>query len=227
MTNLCPCCGGRMIIISSRGSNQARLHTTGQARRRQPSGSTPHDPITANQPVLPDLFLLGRRPPLPSSHSYAQFPAICTRNHPAQPTARSFAPTCSLTALQNHPCTLRFLSLPLPLACPNPHSLFAAPLSRGAAFPIPPDAISCLGAFRTPVTEPGVSSVFAGVRKPAHNPTYQFASIRFECRPDLLHHNRSNPPLFTLFAVIIDMLPWGRPRGRRGAPVWRSPWLGP
>jgi hypothetical protein len=33
----------------------------------------------------------------------------------------------TLTALQNHLCTRHFLSLPLPLACPNPHSLFAGP----------------------------------------------------------------------------------------------------
>ena len=31
---------------------------------------------------------------------------------------------------------------------PNLHSLFAAPLSCGTAFPLPPDAISCLGALR-------------------------------------------------------------------------------
>jgi hypothetical protein len=29
-----------------RGSNQAKRHTTERARRRQRSGSTPHDPIT-------------------------------------------------------------------------------------------------------------------------------------------------------------------------------------
>src|ERR1700737_2915483 len=58
-------------------------------------GSTPHDPITADQRALPDLFLLACSPLQPSSHSYAQFADRCTPNHPAQPTARSFAPTRS------------------------------------------------------------------------------------------------------------------------------------
>src|SRR5271166_5961588 len=80
---------------SLRGSNAAQLRTTEQARQRQRSGSTPHDPITADQRPLPDLFLLACSPPQPSSHSYAQFADSCTRKHPAQPTARSFAPTRS------------------------------------------------------------------------------------------------------------------------------------
>jgi hypothetical protein len=61
----------------------------------------------------------------------------------------------TLTALQNHLNHLRachFPSLPLLLACPNPHSFVAAPLSRGTAFPLPPDAISCLDAFQPPVS---------------------------------------------------------------------------
>ena len=65
---------------SLRGSNQAQRHTTERARRRQRSGSTPHDPITANQRSLPDLFLLAcRRPPQPSSHLSSQFANTCTQ----------------------------------------------------------------------------------------------------------------------------------------------------
>ena len=70
-------------------------HTTEQARRRQQSGSTPHDLITADQRALPDLFLLARRPPRSSSHSCAQFAQNCARKYPAQPTAHSSAPTRS------------------------------------------------------------------------------------------------------------------------------------
>jgi hypothetical protein len=51
---------------------------------------------------------------------------------------------------------------------PNPHSLFAAPPSRGSAFPLPPDAISCLSAFRTPAGGASGEISAAGVRKPAH-----------------------------------------------------------
>jgi hypothetical protein len=59
-------------------------------------------------------------------------------------------------------CTRHFLSLPLPLACPNPHSLFAAPLPCGSAIPLPPDAISCLGAFQPPVIGARGKVVLAG-----------------------------------------------------------------
>jgi hypothetical protein len=55
-----------------------------------------------------------------------------------------------------------FLSLPLPLACPNPHSFFAAPLPCGTARPLSPDAISCLGAFQPPVVGERGEIVIAG-----------------------------------------------------------------
>ena len=54
-------------------SNAAQLRTTERARQYQPSGSTPHDPITAHQRSLPDLFWLAYRPPHPSSHLSSQF----------------------------------------------------------------------------------------------------------------------------------------------------------
>jgi hypothetical protein len=72
-----------------------KLHTTERARPPQRSGSIRHDLITAVQRSLPDFFLLACSPPQPSLHSYAQFADSCTRKHPAQPTARSFAPTRS------------------------------------------------------------------------------------------------------------------------------------
>src|SRR5947209_390379 len=80
---------------SSSGSNAAQLRTTERARQRQRSGSTPHDPITADQRALPDLFLLARRPPQPSSHSSSQFADCCTRNRSLQPATPSLAATSS------------------------------------------------------------------------------------------------------------------------------------
>src|SRR4051794_16481690 len=64
------------------------------------------------------------------------------------------------THLQRHVHFRESKILSLPLARPHITSIaaaqipiaFAAPLSRGAAFPLPPDAISCLGAFRPPVS---------------------------------------------------------------------------
>jgi|GraSoiStandDraft_4_1057263.scaffolds.fasta_scaffold2171123_1 hypothetical protein len=64
------------------------------------------------------------------------------------------------THLQRHVHFRESKILSLPVA-PSHHQhrrsaqipiAFAAPLSRGAAFPLPPDAISCLGAFRPPVS---------------------------------------------------------------------------
>ena len=52
------------------------------------------------------------------------------------------------------------------LACQNLHSLVAAPSSCGTAGPISLDAISCHGAFRTPVAGARGEIVVAGVRKP-------------------------------------------------------------
>ena len=71
----------------------------------------------------------------------------------------------ALAARQNRLCTSLFRSSPLPLACPNLHSLFVAPPSCGTEGPLPPDAISCLGAFRTPV----------GRNPRAHHPDYFFS----------------------------------------------------
>jgi hypothetical protein len=82
-------------MTSSKGSNEAQHRTIDPARQRQRSGSTHHDPITANQRPLPDLFLPAPHPPQPGSHSSSQFAENCTRKHRAQPTARSFAPTRS------------------------------------------------------------------------------------------------------------------------------------
>jgi hypothetical protein len=48
----------------------------------------------------------------------------------------------------------------------------SATLAEGAAHPPPPDAISCLGAFRTPTAGARGEIVIAGVRKPAHNRTH-------------------------------------------------------
>jgi hypothetical protein len=80
---------------SSRGSNAAQLRTTERAPRRQRSGSTPHDPITADQRALPDLCLLACSPPQPSSPSSSQFADCFTRNRSLQPATPSLAATCS------------------------------------------------------------------------------------------------------------------------------------
>ena len=80
---------------SLRGSNAAQLRTTERAHRRQRSGSIRHDPITADQRSLPELLLLARRPPQPSSHSYAQFADTCTRNRSLQPATPSLPATSS------------------------------------------------------------------------------------------------------------------------------------
>jgi hypothetical protein len=76
-TNLCPCCGGRMIIIE-----------------RFERGATPYASGRDQDRYLM-IPLLGHRPPQPSSPSCAQFAESCTRKHPAQPTAYSYAPTRS------------------------------------------------------------------------------------------------------------------------------------
>jgi hypothetical protein len=69
-TNLCPCCGGRMIIIErfERGS------TPYQARQRQQSGSTHHDSHHCRSEIAGDLyFLLACCPPLHQrSHTACQ-----------------------------------------------------------------------------------------------------------------------------------------------------------
>src|SRR3979411_3313539 len=59
----------------------------------------------------------------------------------------------TLTARQNHLCTSHFLSLALPLACPNPHSLFAAPPSHYL-----PTRFRALALFRRRPTERVVRS---------------------------------------------------------------------
>src|SRR5215472_2267299 len=55
-----------------------------------------------------------------------------------------------LAARANHLCTRLVLVSPAPVPCPNPHNRLAAPAPCGSAGAPPPDAISCLGAFRTP-----------------------------------------------------------------------------
>jgi integrase/recombinase XerD len=83
------------VSICTRNVIMTGLRFTEQARQRQRSGSTPHDPITADQRSPPELLLLACSPPQPSSHSDAQFAHSRTRKQPAQPTARSFTPTRS------------------------------------------------------------------------------------------------------------------------------------
>ena len=50
-----------------------QLRITSRAHQYQRSGSTRHDPITADQRSLPDLFWLAYRPPHTSSHLSSQF----------------------------------------------------------------------------------------------------------------------------------------------------------
>jgi hypothetical protein len=57
----------------------------------------------------------------------------------------------TLPIAQKHLSTLRTLTSPAPPTSRNLHSPLAAALSCGTAFPLPPDAISCLGAFQPPV----------------------------------------------------------------------------
>src|SRR5213083_2621785 len=80
---------------SLRGSNAAQRRTTERAHPPQRSGSIPHDPNTADQRALPDLFLLACSPPQPSSHSSSQFADCSTRNRSLQPATPSLAPTSS------------------------------------------------------------------------------------------------------------------------------------
>ena len=61
---------------------------------RQRSGSTPHDPITADQQHCQTYFA-GAPPAIAKPAFIAEFADRCTRKHPAQATARSFAPICS------------------------------------------------------------------------------------------------------------------------------------
>ena len=87
----------------------------------------------------------------PATAKLAFIRSIRTQLHSQTPrTAHSaFIRTNSLTltALQNHLCTHHFLSLPLLLACPNPHSLFAAPLPCGSAVPHLPTRFRALALF--------------------------------------------------------------------------------
>jgi hypothetical protein len=82
--------------------------------------------------------------------------SICRELHSQSSRATNRAPICTglfiLTKAQKYLCSHRVPRSSASLACPNLHSLLAAPPSRGAAFPLPPDAIPCLGAFRTPAS---------------------------------------------------------------------------
>src|SRR6202521_2643370 len=148
---------------SSRGSNAVQLRTTERVPRRQRSGSTPHDPITADQRSLPDLLLLARRPPLPG---LASIFAIREQLHSQSPrvtnTALIWTDPLILPIPQKYLSTCAALTSSAPPTCPNPHSLFAAPLPCGTAFPLPPDAISCLGAFQPPAVGARRETVIAG-----------------------------------------------------------------
>src|ERR1700730_7124141 len=66
------------------------------------------------------------------------------------------------------------IRVPKRLSCisarrPNSHRLFAAPRRCGTAGALAPDAISCLGAFRTPAAGARGQIIVAGVRKPAQS----------------------------------------------------------
>src|SRR5215212_7479010 len=136
---------------SSSGSNAAQLRTTGRPRQR--SGSTPHDPIAAAQLPLSESFLLVQPPPQPSSHLSSQFPHCRTSNRFVQPKDFPLAATSSPYSTEKSFCVYsisprqhsRRDQTPIALL---PHRPPAAPLSH-----LPPDAISCLGAFQTPVAE--------------------------------------------------------------------------
>src|ERR1700730_12314594 len=56
-----------------------------------------------------------------------------------------------LTRPKNLLCVHSALISSAPPARPNPHSAPGAPVPCGSARPLPPDAISCLGAFQPPV----------------------------------------------------------------------------
>ena len=146
----CPCCGGRMVNIESFEPGETR--TIGQARQRLRSGSTPHDPITADQQPLPDLFLPTGRPPQPSSPLSSEFAGRCLCHPAAQPAAHPFAPSCS-SGLDRKISTAPVAPSPRQHRRPAETSIafLAAPLSCGTEGPLSLAAISCLGAFQPPV----------------------------------------------------------------------------
>src|SRR5271166_4253146 len=75
--------------------------------------------------------------------------------HSLSPCTTYRALTCidllSLPIAQKYLSTRCALTSPAPPTGLNLHSLFAAPLPCGSARALPPDAISCLGAFQPPV----------------------------------------------------------------------------
>jgi hypothetical protein len=149
-----------------------QLRTIDRARQCQRSGSTPHDPITAGQRSLPDLFLLACRPPSPSSHSSTQFADICTGNHSVQRTARSVAPTCS-SRLDR-----KIIAAPAALSCRQHRPRAQIPIAflrhRSPAAPPPhdpPPRFRALALFGRRPPERAESCVLAGGRKPAQELT--------------------------------------------------------
>src|SRR3954468_15601124 len=139
-------------LSSSKGSNEAPHRTTDPVRHRQSSGSTAHDPVTSDQRELPSLFLLAYRPSYLGSASIL---SICRQLH-----SQSSRATQQCTHLQQHVHFRESKILSLPVA-PSHHQhhrraqipiAFCGTTLPRRCFPAPPDAISCLGAFRPPVS---------------------------------------------------------------------------
>ena len=111
----------------------------------------------------------------PATAGLAFMLSICRELHSQIPrTAHSASirtNSLALTALQNHLCTRYFLRFPFPRACPNPHKRSCSSNPCGTAQALPLDAISCLGAFRTPAGGACGEVGAAGVRKPDQDPT--------------------------------------------------------
>jgi hypothetical protein len=91
---------------------------------------------------------------------------------------------------------------------PNPHS------ARGTAVTCS-TAISCLGAFRTPAASVRDSLINAGVRKPAHKPTFSnpFISCLWRAergREELTEPGEARPRAPTMRRTVLPLGPaWG------------------
>jgi hypothetical protein len=90
----------------------------------------------------------------PAAAKLAFIRSICRQLHSQSPRAACSAFTSTNRLIvptpQKYLATRPSLTSSAPPACSNLHSLFAVAPSCGANGPLPPDAISCLGAFRTP-----------------------------------------------------------------------------
>jgi hypothetical protein len=127
----------------------------------------------------------------PAAPALAMHCSIRSRSlHQSRRRACSSPLVCSILTKEPRQTNCRVLSAatsstPSPLS--NPHS------ARGTASALPPAAISCLGAFRTPAAAARGKRRHAGVRKPAQFPTstvrHNFQTrlpALFSCnRPDL------------------------------------------